>query len=246
MIASCRPISLALLVVLPLAAACAADDDDVRADGSRSTGGAYGTGTGGTKSTSDAGEGGERGGSKGGTGGSVGETGGSSSGGSSGDTGGTSSAGESSDAGAAGSADPVGVPYANVVAVATSGSDGAYTFNVSIESADIDCTQFANWWEVLAEDGALVYRRILEHSHTDENGTTDSDAPGNTFTRGGGPVPVDADDVVLVRAHMSTGGYDGVVMRGSVTGGFEQAPDIGADFASDVEEEAPQPTGCDF
>jgi hypothetical protein len=214
-------------LVLWLASACAADDDDVRADGSPSTGGAYGTGTGGTKSTSDAGEGGERSGSTGGTGG-------------------TSSAGETSDAGAAGSADPMGVPYANVVAVVTSGSDGAYTFNVSVESADIDCTQFANWWEVLAEDGTLVYRRILEHSHTDENGASDSGAPGNTFTRSGGPVPVGADDVVLVRAHMSTGGYNGMVMRGNVTDGFEQAPDIGSNFAANVEEAAPQPTGCDF
>lgn len=138
------------------------------------------------------------------------------------------------------------VPYANVVAVTATGSDDAYTFDVSVESADIDCTQFANWWEVLTEDGALSYRRILEHSHTDANGTSDADASGNTFTRSGGPVPVGADTIVIVRAHMSTGGYNGAVMRGSVAEGFIQALDIDGDFATDVEDDAPQPTGCEF
>ena len=138
-------------------------------------------------------------------------------------------------------------PYANVVAVSVaSGSDGAYTFSVSIESADIDCTQFANWWEVVTEEGALVYRRILEHSHTDANGSSDADQPGNTFTRTGGPVPLAADAVVIVRAHMSTGGYQGRVMRGSAAQGFAQATDIGEDFAVSVEGDAPQPTGCAF
>jgi hypothetical protein len=217
------------VVALALAPACAGDDDDVQSDGSPSTGGSLGSDTGGTKG--DAGEGGERnGGPKGGSGGTAGETGAS---------------GESGAAGEGGS-ESAAKPYANVVAVATSGSDGEYTFNVSIESADIDCTQFADWWEVLSEDGTLLYRRILEHSHTDANATTDSGAPGNTFTRSGGPVPVDAGEVVLVRAHMSRGGYEGVVMRGSASDGFANAPEIHADFAAGVEDDAPQPTGCAF
>ncbi|HEY3498776.1 MAG TPA: hypothetical protein VGK73_28995 [Polyangiaceae bacterium] len=138
-------------------------------------------------------------------------------------------------------------PYANVVAVASSGSETSYRFDVSIESSDIDCTQFANWWEVLGEDGALLYRRILEHSHTDENGTSDADAPGNTFTRDGGPIAITADTVVIVRAHMSNlSGYNGRVMRGSPGAGFADAPDITPDFAAGVEDDAPQPTGCDF
>ena len=155
--------------------------------------------------------------------------------------------GETGDAGDANAGATGLAPYADVVAVSVpSGSERAYVFSVSIESADIDCTQFANWWEVLTEDGALVYRRILEHSHTDANGSSDADQPGNTFTRTGGPVPVGVDDVVLVRAHLSTGGYNGQVMRGSAAAGFAQAPDIGGDFAESVEGEAPQPTGCAF
>ena len=123
-----------------------------------------------------------------------------------------------------------------MTAVAAAGDAGAYTFNVSIESADIGCTQYADWWEVLSEDGMLLYRRILTHSHTNEN----------TFTRSGGPVEIDADQVVVVRAHMSNEGYNGVVMQGSVDEGFVAAPGIGSDFATEVELEDPQPAGCDF
>jgi hypothetical protein len=159
--------------------------------------------------------------------------------------GGTSSGGTSgSDAGGDGGAPPL--PYANVTAVVVTGEPGAYTFAVSVESADIDCSQYADWWEVLSGDGALSYRRILEHSHTDENGTTDADAPGNTFTRPGGPVDVLADDTLVVRAHMSNGGYNGDVLRGTVTDGFVLAADVGSDFAADVEDDAPLPTSCSF
>jgi hypothetical protein len=157
------------------------------------------------------------------------------------------SSGAAGDANAGAGGGPDRVPYANVVSVeVASGSDGAYALSVSIESSDIDCSEYANWWEVLTEDGALSYRRILEHSHTDANGSSDADQPGNTFTRLGGPVPIAADTVVLVRAHLSTGGYNGSVMRGNALEGFRQAPEIGADFATDVEDDPPQSTGCAF
>lgn len=147
--------------------------------------------------------------------------------------------------GGAGSSD-TGAAYAHVTAISATGSDGAYTFSVSIESADIDCTQFADSWEVLSEDGSLLYRRILEHSHTDENGTTDADAPGNTFTRDGGPIAIDASRIVVVRAHMNTTGYNGRAMRGSVDTGFANAPDIDSLFAADVEDDMPIPGACSF
>jgi hypothetical protein len=162
---------------------------------------------------------------------------------------GDSSAGESPNTGASGaggettSADR---PYANVTAVSVAGAAEAYSFAVSVESADIDCTQYADWWEVLSEDGSLVFRRILEHAHTDENGTSDPDAPGNTFTRDGGPIALAPDEVVVVRAHMNTTGYNGTAMRGSAVLGFEEAPDIGSDFAAAVEELEPQPQTCLF
>jgi hypothetical protein len=136
---------------------------------------------------------------------------------------------------------------ANVLAVTSRGNPGSYTLSVSIESADIDCSQYADWWEVLSEDGILLYRRILEHSHTDENGTTDPDAPGNTFTRSGGPVAIEAETVVLVRAHLSNiDGYPGRVLRGTVAGGFIEATDLAGGFAEAVEDQPPQPEQCLF
>jgi len=145
--------------------------------------------------------------------------------------------------GAGGTAD---IPYANVVAVSVTGSPSAYQFAVSIESADIDCTQYANWWEILSEDGVLLYRRILEHSHTDENGTSDADAPGNTFTRDGGPVVIDWETNVIVRAHMNDAGYSGRAMRGSPSAGFADASSLPRDFGASAEGAPPQPAGCEF
>jgi hypothetical protein len=165
----------------------------------------------------------------------------------SGGSGGSNASGGTSGSNTSGGAGGDGaLPYANVTAVAATGEPGAYTFAVTIESADIDCTQYADWWEVLSDSGSLVFRRILEHSHTDENGTTDPDAPGNTFTRDGGPVAVAADDVIVVRAHMSSGGYEGMALRGSAAGGFDEAPDIDSNFAASLENDTPLPAGCLF
>jgi hypothetical protein len=129
---------------------------------------------------------------------------------------------------------------ADVTAVSVTGDSGAYTFAVTVSSADIDCSQYADWWEVVKISGELIYRRILAHSHTDENGT------GNPFTRDGGPVAVEPDDTVVVRAHMNTAGYTGRAIMGSVIGGFTEASDLADDFAADIETAAPQPTGCAF
>jgi len=130
---------------------------------------------------------------------------------------------------------PTGGPSANVIAVQTSGSPNAYQFSVTVSSPDQGCQQYADWWEVLSSDGELLYRRILLHSHTTEQ----------PFTRQGGPVPISADTVVWVRAHMNTGNYGGTAFMGSVQEGFQQAV-LSPDFASDVETQAPLPEGCDF
>jgi hypothetical protein len=223
--------ALAACVAFAAAAAGCSDSDDD--DSTPGVGGSAGTSSGGAGTSSRAGTpNGDAG-----TGGTTNDAG----------TGGTTNgdAGTTNDAAGAGNALDH-VPYANVVAVATSGDDGAYDFSVSVESSDTGCSEYADWWEVLTEDGELGYRRIIDHSHTDANGTSDFDAPGNTFTRGGGPVPVGADSTVIVRAHMSVGGYNGMAMRGSVASGFAQAPEIDAHFAADLETAEPQPTNCTF
>lgn len=80
------------------------------------------------------------------------------------------------------------LPVANVVLVKVRGIANSYSFSVEIESPDKGCSQYADWWEVLSEDGKLIYRRILAHSHADEQ----------PFIRSGGPVKIDTDAIVWV------------------------------------------------
>lgn len=124
---------------------------------------------------------------------------------------------------------------ADVLTVDVTGQSGSYQFNVQVSSPDTGCDQYADWWEVLSEDGALLYRRVLLHSHVGEQ----------PFVRSGGPVPVDENAVVLVRAHMNTGGYGGVALRGSASSGFETVQ-LESGFAADVEAQPPLPEDCAF
>ncbi len=124
---------------------------------------------------------------------------------------------------------------ANVVSVEATGSEKNYTFKVGIKSPDTGCDQYANWWEVLSEDGKLIYRRILGHSHVNEQ----------PFIRSGGAVVIGKAQVVWIRAHMNTSGYGGEVFKGTVKDGFvKTAADI--NFSKAIETESPQPSGCAF
>ena len=139
------------------------------------------------------------------------------------------------DSAAANDLQEISVPRADVVTVVASGSPGAYTFSVAVSSPDSGCEQFADWWEVLGEEGQLLYRRVLLHSHVGEQ----------PFARSGGPVPIIAEQVVWVRAHMNVGGYGGTAFKGSVVGSFSAA-DLAADFAVELAEMQPLPQGCAF
>ena len=123
-------------------------------------------------------------------------------------------------------------PLADVKSVRVSSAANAYQFSVEVASPDRGCDQYADWWEILLADGTLVYRRILAHSHVDEQ----------PFSRSGGPVKIGPDSVVWVRAHMHPGGYGGQAMKGTVKAGFNVAA-IGPGFAADVARQAPQPEG---
>jgi len=124
---------------------------------------------------------------------------------------------------------------ADVVSVTTNGSENAYTFSVEISSPDTGCEQYADWWEVVTEDGKLIYRRILTHSHVNEQ----------PFTRSGGSVAISADTIVIVRAHMHPDGYGGNAFKGSVNGGFETIQ-LKKDFSPKLENADPLPNGCAF
>ncbi|MFS4494835.1 hypothetical protein [Maribacter sp. 2308TA10-17] len=124
---------------------------------------------------------------------------------------------------------------AQVTNVSVSGTDDQYTFSVTISSPDLGCNQYANWWEVIDLDGNLLYRRILGHSHVEEQ----------PFTRSGGPVSISADTEVYIRAHMNTTSYGSRVFRGTVSSGFIPE-NLSIEFAKDLEEAEPLHTGCAF
>ncbi len=124
---------------------------------------------------------------------------------------------------------------ADIISVDVSGSPNQYQFSIAILSPDTGCEKYADWWEILSEDGELIYRRILLHSHVNEQ----------PFTRSGGPVDIGPDKVVIIRAHMNEAGYGGVSLKGTPNTGFTPV-EIPPDFAPGVEEESPLPTGCNF
>lgn len=124
--------------------------------------------------------------------------------------------------------------WAKVVDVDTTKiQSGQYTFAVTVESPDTGCEQYADWWEVLSEDGELLYRRILAHSHVNEQ----------PFQRSGGPVPASSDQILIVRAHMNSKGYGTQAMQGSIASGFQETQ-LAPEFGTDVEAKPPQPSTC--
>jgi hypothetical protein len=128
-----------------------------------------------------------------------------------------------------------GTGLADVVSVEVSGDPGAYRFRVAVRSPDTGCEQYADWWEVVGEEGALIYRRVLLHSHVGEQ----------PFARAGSPVPFEADRVVYVRAHMHPAGYGGAAFQGSVQAGLAPV-ELRADFAAGLADEEPLPQGCAY
>lgn len=117
----------------------------------------------------------------------------------------------------------------SVSAVSVSGDPVAYNFDVTVRSLDIGCEGYADWLEVVSEDGELL------HNHVDEH----------PFSRSGGPVTVVVNDTVVVRAHMNSTGYSGSALRGSVEVGFI-AVAMPPDFAARLAERAPLPSSCAF
>ena len=126
-----------------------------------------------------------------------------------------------------------------VLKAETNKTSEGYTFDVSILSPDRDCNYYADWWEVLSEDGDLLYRQVFQENHVDEQ----------PFKSTGEPIKIEADRVVIVRAHMHTNddddtGYEAMqALKGSVDNGFELIR-LSKNFAKSVAKEDPQPPKC--
>ncbi len=124
---------------------------------------------------------------------------------------------------------------AAVLAVSHSGTEGDYTFSVELTSPDTGCEQYADWWEIFDAEGQLLYRRILGHSHVDEQ----------PFTRSGGSVNIDTTTFIYIRGHMNPLGYGSLVFSGTIKDGFV-ATELPIEFAADLVVAEPLPTSCAF
>lgn len=131
--------------------------------------------------------------------------------------------------------DTINSALAKITGVEVSGDATQYTFSVTIKSPDTGCAQYADWWEIITVEGALLYRRILTHSHVDEQ----------PFTRSGGPVGIEANTEIIIRTHMNNTGYGSQVFKGSVANGFGQ-DSLQVDFAIELQTTPPLPSDCAF
>lgn len=124
---------------------------------------------------------------------------------------------------------------ARVSKVEVTGEPNNYTFAVTVSSPDTGCDRYADWWEIITPSGELLYRRVLLHSHVDEQ----------PFTRTGGTVAVQPQQKVIVRVHMNPDGYSPLALQGKVKDGFSEIT-LSNDFASSLAYAKPLPTNCAF
>jgi len=140
------------------------------------------------------------------------------------------------DDGMAASPEPSAPPRADVVEVLVGGGPGAASFTVTIRSDDVDCSAYADWWEVVGFDGQLLHRELLA-------GPTVPAEYEGTFVSAGGPVAIEADTPVVVRAHFHPEGYVGEAQIGTATDGFVPAR-LSPGFAAGLAAAPPQPEAC--
>ncbi len=93
---------------------------------------------------------------------------------------------------------------ADVVAVeAVPEGSGSWRFHVTVAHGDTGWDHYADKWDVMAPDGAVLGTRVLLHPHEAEQ----------PFTRSLGGVRIPAGTgAVVVRAHDSEHGYGGEEM----------------------------------
>ncbi|WP_286236901.1 hypothetical protein [Neptuniibacter halophilus] len=84
-----------------------------------------------------------------------------------------------------------------LAAEANRNSDGSYHFQVTLKHADSGWEHYANRWEVVTPEGAVIATRVLHHPHVDEQ----------PFTRGLNSVTIPSGNGhVFIRAYDSRHG----------------------------------------
>lgn len=87
-----------------------------------------------------------------------------------------------------------------VAARAEQSTDGAWRFEVTVAHEDEGWDHYADLWQVLTPDGAVLGERVLAHPHVDEQ----------PFTRSLNGVTIpDGTDRVEIRARDSVHGFGG-------------------------------------
>lgn len=87
-----------------------------------------------------------------------------------------------------------------VAAEARETADGVWSFSVTVAHADTGWDHYANVWQVLGPDGAVLGERTLFHPHVEEQ----------PFTRSLSGVAIPDDvDTVTIRAGDSVHGFGG-------------------------------------
>lgn len=124
---------------------------------------------------------------------------------------------------------------AYIRAVDVSTSEGTYRLHVKVESYDTGCDNYADWWEVLDARHQLLYRRILVHSHVNEQ----------PFTRSGLVANLQKDQRVFIRVHKNVDGYGKNIFVGSISERFSELKEDIV-FDAGIERSLPQPSGCAF
>ncbi|MEM1377855.1 MAG: hypothetical protein AAGG69_10755, partial [Pseudomonadota bacterium] len=87
---------------------------------------------------------------------------------------------------------------------ATQAADGTWRFEVTVKHADEGWDHYADRWDVVGPDGAVLGERVLFHPHVNEQ----------PFTRSlvGVKIPDDVAEVTI-RAHDSVHGLGGAEMK---------------------------------
>ena len=92
--------------------------------------------------------------------------------------------------------------------IMSEGMDGTFNLDVTVRHADSGWDHYANWWQVVTEDGKELGRRVLVHPHVGEQ----------PFTRELYDLKVPKGvSVVIVEAHDMIHEYGGKVVRVDMT-----------------------------